>query len=135
MYWIGGLAILLGYMAGGMPSGYWCYYTSAQNGVAQKTDPRDVCRPVGEDPCVGTCSKYTYTANVTCYNCDVTTSSSTCTPGGFIPAVPASYYETSCGQNLLGHCICNEPWILRDNNTSFPCYTTVPSTNSACVVW
>jgi hypothetical protein len=135
MYWIGALALLFGFMAGGMGT-HWCYFVCANNGVSQ-TDPRDVCRPVGEDPCVGTCTKYTYTANVTCYNCDVTSSTSTCTPGGFIPAVPASYYETTCGQDtgILGRCICNEPWILKDNNTSFPCYTTVPSTNSPCDVW
>jgi hypothetical protein len=135
MYWIGALVLLFGSMASGINAAHWCYFKCAQNGVAQKTQASDVCLAVGEDPCVGTCSEYTYTANVTCYNCDVTTSSSTCTPGGFIPLVPASYYETSCGVDYLGSCICIEPWILRNNNTGFPCYTSVPSTNSACVVW
>ena len=75
MYWIGALALLFGFMAGGMGT-HWCYFVCANNGVSQ-TDPRDVCRPAGEDPCVGTCTKYTYTANVTCYNCDATSSTST----------------------------------------------------------
>ncbi len=133
VYRMGAILILCGFSVCAMGVCNWCYYTCAQNGVKQ-TDPVDVCHQVGEDPCVGTCTKYTYTANVTCYDCDTTSSTSTCRPGGYIPAVPASYYVTSCGQGSSS-CICLEPWILRDNNTSFPCYTTVSSGDSACVVW
>ena len=133
LYWASTLVLLFGTVGVGMAT-YLCYYVCARNGV-YKIGPDGVCFPQGEDPCVGTCEKYTFTANVTCYDCDVVTSSSTCTPGGPV-VVPASYWITSCGQHpISGVCICIEPWIPRDSQTSFTCYTTVAPTDTACVVW
>lgn len=116
------LTLLLGIVTA--QATYWCYFVCGNSGEYLENG----CDVTPEDPCAGTCTKYIFTANVTCYCCDIATFWGSCGPNGPV-YVPASKYVTSCGEYpppaLPGQCQCLEPWILDNPSTGFVCYTTV----------